>query len=126
MRGERARTRALVCVCRSESSSWLLVLPFQHVGSRTALRLSGLAVGSLTLNHLTSLTSSLFKHLKYFVIFNSVYVCVSVCTLGAGVHRGQRCLIHLELELQAVVRHLVWVLRLELVSSGRRVRALNP
>lgn len=50
---------------------------------------------------------------------------LSVCTLSAGVHRGQRCLIHLELELRAVVRHLVWVLRLELVSSGRRVCALT-
>lgn len=40
---------------------------------------------------------------------------------GAGDHRGQRHQIFLELELQAVVSLLMWVLATELRLSGRTV-----
>jgi hypothetical protein len=39
---------------------------------------------------------------------------------------GQRVLETLQLELQAVVSFLIWVLRIELGSSARATRALNP
>lgn len=49
-----------------------------------------------------------------------IYVHVSTTA-----HRGQKNCIPLELELQAVVNYVVWVLRVELKSSGRAVDALK-
>lgn len=40
-------------------------------------------------------------------------------------YRSQRCRIPLELELQVVVSHLVWVLGIKLRSCGRAVHAPN-
>lgn len=43
-----------------------------------------------------------------------------------GIHRGQeRVLDHLELELQVVVRHPIWILESEFLASAKRVHAVN-
>lgn len=47
-----------------------------------------------------------------------------MCT-WVQIHRSQRCRIPLELELQVVVSHLVWVLGIKLRSRGRAVHAPN-
>lgn len=44
-----------------------------------------------------------------------VGVCVRVCTVGVDAQWGQRCWLSLELELQATVGHLKWVLAAELM-----------
>jgi hypothetical protein len=66
---------------------------------------------------------------KVYFIFNYVYSFVSVCGdpyVNAGASGGQRRMSDsLELELQAVVRYLMWVMGTELRSSGRVVNALN-
>lgn len=49
-----------------------------------------------------------------------IYVHVST-----GAHRGQKNCIPLDLELQAIVNFVVWVLGVELKSSGRAVDALK-
>lgn len=46
--------------------------------------------------------------------FLFIYVSVGVPVV-VGIHKGQRCLISLELELQVVVSHSVWVLRIKQV-----------
>lgn len=54
--------------------------------------------------------------------------CVRECMyayLCAGTPRGQRCWILLELELQVVVSHPVWVLGTTLESSVQAICALN-
>lgn len=45
--------------------------------------------------------SALWKKKKkmYLYYFNYVYLCMGMCVLCAGVHRGQRCQISLVLEL---------------------------
>jgi hypothetical protein len=45
--------------------------------------------------------------------------------MQAGALEGQRASDALELELQAVVRHLMWVLEAGHGSSARRVSVLN-
>lgn len=47
-----------------------------------------------------------------------------MCT-WVQMHRSQRCRIPLELELQVVLSHLVWVLGIKLRSRGRAVHASN-
>ena len=48
------------------------------------------------------------------------YVCMNVSSC-----RSQMCEIPLELGLKTVVSHLMWVLGIELRTSGRAVCALN-
>lgn len=50
---------------------------------------------------------------------------MDVCNLNAVTHRGQRCHIPLELEVQAVVTGLTGVPGIELKSPGRAVHALD-
>lgn len=45
--------------------------------------------------------------------------------MSVGANRDQRCWLSLELEFQATVSHVVWVLGIELRSSGRIVHALD-
>lgn len=55
-----------------------------------------------------------------FVIFNCVYVCVSVwgyVHMSTAAHKGQRHQIPLELEFQLIVSLLMRVLGIELRSS---------
>jgi hypothetical protein len=70
-------------------------------------------------------TCILFFFLKIcsFFFFNYVYVEERVCAHKCRC--PQRCQIPLELRLGAVVSHLIWVLGLELRSSGRALCALN-
>ena len=61
-------------------------------------------------------------------LFMCVYVCG--CVFGGGryvhhPHRPEEGISSLELELQAVVSHLTWVLGPELVSSAREVSVLS-
>lgn len=45
--------------------------------------------------------------------------------MNANVHRGARCQLPQELGLQAVISHLMWVLRIELRFSESIGSALN-
>lgn len=72
---------------------------------------------------------SIFSSLRFlsfffkFLIFIYVYMC-EYMHMSIGTSRGHRPY-PLELELQAVVSHLMLVLRTELRSSGRAVCGLN-
>lgn len=69
------------------------------------------------------MSNTAFVFLKvYFILFMSVYACVSKCRT----HKYQkRVLDPLKLEFQVFVSFLMWVLRLECWSSDRAIRALN-
>lgn len=45
--------------------------------------------------------------------------------VSAGVPGGQKCQIHLELEVQPILSHLIWMLGPGLGSSGRALCAFN-
>lgn len=53
-----------------------------------------------------------------------MYMYLCECMLHAQ-RDGKRALYLLMLELQAVVRHLIWALGMKLASSGKVTSALN-
>lgn len=62
----------------------------------------------------------------FFVCF--VCVCLHACMhmlVSTGAHREQECGISLELELEVVASHLMWVLEIELSFSGKAYMLLT-
>ena len=81
--------------------------------SKNCLRTIGL-YGSL----LTDLKCILLK-------FIYVYICLSVCATCIWVHRGQKRVLTLELELHMVVDHLTWLLETDFRSLGGAASIFN-
>lgn len=68
------------------------------------------------------------RHYLFLIFLLNVCVCMRarVCNIHAVTHRVQRRKTDtLELELQAIVSHVVWVLRPELYSSEKAPSALE-